>query len=273
MIPEYLLRALLGGIMVSVLLGMLSPLINMKGLAFLTHAIFHSLLIGAVLGMILGLIFENLSLILWMALIVTIFVVILVAFLEDRGFGSDTAIGIIASFIAGFTVLGFGILYKVMALKPYFAFSQSIVSYLTGELFLITLNDLLFLILGGVVIFFVMLAFYRDFLYVSFDAEGLESYSGNAKFYLTLLYVVVGATGALIVRTVGLITLQVIAVLPGAIALMLSNDFRKILGISLGLTLSVQVLSIILAYFTDIPPSGIATIILGLVYGTLVLRR
>ncbi|HIH73082.1 MAG TPA: metal ABC transporter permease, partial [Thermococcaceae archaeon] len=96
MIPEYLLRALLAGIMVSVLLGMLSPLINMKGLAFLTHATFHTLLFGAVLGMILGLILENFSLILWMALIVTIFVVVLIALLEDRGFSSDTAIGVIA---------------------------------------------------------------------------------------------------------------------------------------------------------------------------------
>ena len=160
-----------------------------------------------------------------------------------------------------------------MATRPYFALSQSIVSYLTGELFLITINDLLFLVLGGALIFFVMLLFYRDFLYVSFDAEGLESYSGNAKLYLTLLYIIVGATGALIVKTVGLITLQVVAVLPGAIALMLSNDLRKILGISLALTLSIQILSIILAYLTNIPPSGIATIMLGFVYGVLVLRR
>ncbi|WP_042701642.1 metal ABC transporter permease [Thermococcus sp. PK] len=273
MIPEYLLRALLGGVIVSVLLGILSPLINMKGLAFLTHATFHSLLFGAVLGMILGLIFSNFSLVLWVALIITIFVVILIALLENRGFSSDTAIGVIASFIAGSTVLAFGVLYKVMASRPYFALSQSVVSYLTGELFLITLNDLMFLVLGGAVIFFVMLAFYRDFLYVSFDAEGVEAYSGNARLYLTLLYVLVGATGALIVRTVGLITLQVVAVLPGTIAVMLSSDLRKILGISLGLTLSVQVLSIVLAYLTDIPPSGIATIVLGLVYGLLVLRR
>jgi len=53
-ISEFLLRALLASIMISVLLGMLSPLINMKGLAFLTYATFHSLLFGAVLGMILG---------------------------------------------------------------------------------------------------------------------------------------------------------------------------------------------------------------------------
>jgi len=77
----------------------------------------------------------------------------------------------------------------------------------------------------------------------------------------------------LIVRTVGLITLQVVAVLPGTIAMMLSNDLRKILGISLGLTLLVQVLSTVLAYLTNIPPSGMATIMLGAVYGILVLRR
>ncbi|NJE08724.1 metal ABC transporter permease [Thermococcus sp. M39] len=273
MIPEYLLRALLASIMISVLLGMLSPLINIKGLAFLTHATFHSLLFGAVLGMILGLLIGNINIIIWIALIVTVIVVIIIAEIENRGFTSDTAIGIISSFVAGATVLGFGILYKVMASRPYFALSESIVSYLTGEVFLITISDLEMLIFGGFLLFLVMLFLYRDFLYVSFDPEGVESYGGNVRAYLMILYIIVGAIGALIVKTVGLITLQVVAVLPGAIAMMLSDDLRKIVGISLFLTLCIEILSIFLAYATNIPPSGIATILLGIIYGTLVFKK
>jgi len=272
-IPEYLIRAILASIMVSVLLGMLSPLINTKGLAFLTHAIFHSLLFGAVLGMILGLLFENMGLVMLVALIITVAIVLIIAQLEKVGFSPDSAVGIVASFVAGLTVLGFGVLYKVMATRPYFPLSQSIVSYLTGEIFLITLGDLSALVFGGAVLFFLMLFLYRDFLYLSFDPEGLESYGGNARAYLMVLYVLVGAIGALIVQTVGLITLQVVAVLPGAIALMVSSDVRKVLAVSLFLTLSVQLSSVVLAYFTDIPPSGLATIMLGVIYGVLLFRR
>ncbi|NJE04609.1 metal ABC transporter permease [Thermococcus sp. M36] len=273
MMPEYLLRALLASIMVSVLLGMLSPLINTKGLAFLTHALFHSLLFGAVLGMILGLLFENLSLVMLTALTVTVAIVLLIAHLEKLGFSPDSAVGIVASFVAGLTVLGFGVLYKVMATRPYFPLGESIVSYLTGDIFLISLNDLTALVLGGAFLFLVMLLLYRDFLYLSFDPEGIESYGGSARAYLMILYVLVGAIGALIVQTVGLITLQVVAVLPGAIALMVSSDMRKVLGVSLFLTLGVQLSSVALAYLTDIPPSGIATIMLGAIYGAVVFRR
>lgn len=138
MIEEYLLRALLASLMVSTLLGLLSPLINVKGVAFLTHATFHALLFGAVLGMILGLIMGDLSLIFWISLLIAIIVVIGIAEMEIRGYSSDTAVGTMAGIIAGLTVLGFGILYKVMASRPYFALSESIVSYLTGEIFLIT---------------------------------------------------------------------------------------------------------------------------------------
>lgn len=273
MIPEYLIRALLASVMVSVLLGMLSPLINTKGLAFLTHAIFHALLLGAVLGMIFGLLLDNLSLVMLVALVVTVAVVLIIAHLEKLGFSSDSAVGIVASFVAGLTVLGFGVLYKVMAGKPYFPLSQSIVSYLTGEIFLITLNDLTVLVCGGAILFFVMLFLYRDFLYLSFDPDGLESYGGNTRAYLMILYVLVGAIGALIVQTVGLITLQVVAVLPGAIALMVKSDLRKVIGLSLFLTLGIQLSSVILAYFTDIPPSGLATIMLGVIYGVILFRR
>lgn len=273
MIPEYILRALMAGFMISLLLGLLSPLINMKGLAFLTHATFHSLLFGAVLGMILGLMMGNLGIVVAVALFVTLIVVVVIAILEDRGFSSDAAVGIVSSFVAGLTVLGFGVLYRVMASKPYFALSSSIVSYLTGEVFLITLADLEALIIGGAIVFFVMAFLYRDFLYVSFDSAGVESHGGNVRAYLMLLYIIVGIIGALIVRTVGLITLQVIAVLPGAIALMLSDDLRRILGISIFLTLGVEILSIVLAYITNIPPSGIATIIIGVIYGAVLLKR
>lgn len=273
MIPEFLIRALLASIMVSVLLGLLSPIINTKGLAFLTHALFHALLFGAVLGMILALLLNNYGLVILAALVVTTLLVILIAQLEKIGFTSDSAVGIVSSFVAGLTVLGFGVLYKVMATRPYFPLTQNIVSYLTGDIFLVTLNDLTVLIVGGTIVFFVLLLLYRDFLYISFDMEGVESYGGNASMYLTILYVLVGVIGALIVQTVGLITLQVVAILPGAIALMVSSDLRKVLGISLLLTLTVQLTSVVLAYLTAIPPSGIATIMLGIVYGALLFRR
>lgn len=273
MIPEFMLRAMLASIVVSVLLGLLSPIINTKGLAFLTHALFHALLFGAVLGMILALVMNSYSLVMLVALVVTVTVVLTIAQLEKLGFTPDSAVGIVASFVAGLTVLGFGILYKVMASRPYFPLTENIVSYLTGDIFLITLNDLTILVLGGALIFFILLFLYRDFLYLSFDSEGVESYGGNARAYLMVLYVIVGTIGALIVQTVGLITLQVVAVLPGAIALMVSNDLRKVLAVSLFTTLGIQLSSIILAYYTAIPPSGIATIILGLIYGALLLRR
>ncbi len=273
MIPEYLIRAFLASIMVSVLLGMLSPLINTKGLAFLTHALFHSLLFGAVLGMILALLFENMALVTLTALLITLVVVLLIAYLEKRGFSSDSAVGIVASFVAGLIVLGFGVLYSVMADRPYFPLSENIVSYLTGDIFLITISNLEALAVGGVLLFFLMLALYRDFLYLSFDPEGMESYGGNTTAYLMVLYAIVGAIGALIVQTVGLITLQVVAILPGAIALMVSNDLRKVLGVSLFVTLTVQLSSVALAYFMNIPPSGLATIALGIIYGALLIRR
>ena len=273
MIPEFILRAILASITISVLLGLLSPLINMKGLAFLTHALFHALLFGAVLGMILGLILNNLSLVMVVATLVTVLVVLTIAELERFGFSPDSAVGIVASFIAGLTVLGFGVLYKVMAGRPYFPLTENVVSYLTGELFLLTKENLLTLTVFGFIILLVLLLFYRDFLYISFDMEGVESYGGNSRFYLVLLYVLVGLMGSLIVQSVGLVTLQVVAVLPGAIALMVSEDLRRIVLTSLLVTLAVQLSSVVIAYFTSIPPSGIATIILGILYGALLLRK
>ncbi|ASJ03212.1 ABC transporter [Thermococcus profundus] len=273
MIPEFMVRALLASVTISVLLGLLSPIINMKGLAFLTHALFHSLLFGAVLGMILGLVLGNLSLVMIVATLVTLVIVLTIAELERFGFSSDSAVGIVASFVAGLTVLGFGILYKVMANRPYFPLTENVVSYLTGELFLITRENLLALTGFGFLILLVLLLFYRDFLYISFDIEGVESYGGRSRFYLVLLYVLVGLMGSLIVQSVGLVTLQVVAVLPGAIGVMLSEDLRRIVLTSLLVTLTVQLSSVVVAYFTAIPPSGIATILLGAIYGALLVRK
>ncbi len=273
MIPDFLLRALVASVTISTLLGLLSPLINVKGLAFLTHAIFHALLFGAVLGMILGLLLNNLSLVMLTAALVTVSIVVVIAELEHLGFSPDSSVGIVASFVAGLTVLGFGILYKVMEGRPYYPLGENIVSYLTGELFLVSLRNLETLSIAGFLILLFLLVFYRDFLYVSFDPEGVESYGGNTRLYLLVLYVIVGATGSLIVQSVGLVTLQVIAILPGAIAMMITDNLRKVVLASLGITLTVQVVSIGVAYYTAIPPSGIATVLLGIIYGLLLARR
>ena len=64
-----------------------------------------------------------------------------------------------------------------------------------------------------------------------------------------------------------------IAVLPGAIALMRSENLKSIIALSLGITMGVEIVSIILAYFIDIPPSGIATIILGTIYGVFTFKE
>lgn len=54
-------------------------------------------------------------------------------------------------------------------------------------------------IVGGVVVFFVLLFFYCDFLYISFDMEGVESYGGNVRVYFMIFYVFVGVIGVFIV--------------------------------------------------------------------------
>jgi len=266
MIEPFLLRALLASLMVGILLGLLSPLINFKGLAFLTHATFHALLFGTILGMIVLLLTGWSYSITLVSLFVTIVVVMGIAGLERKGFMPDSAVGIMASFVAGLTILGFGVLYSLMASKPYYPLSENIISYLTGEIFLVTLGDLTFLVVAGIVVVFIMLVFYRDFLYTSFDPEGIESLGGNVRFYLSLMYFLVGFVSALVVKSVGLITLQVIAVLPGAISARMSRDLREIVGLSLVLTILTMILSLLIAYPTGIPPSGIATLFLGAIY-------
>lgn len=254
MIDEYLVRAIFASLITGVLLGFLSPLINMKRIAFLTHATFHSLLLGAILGMIVGLVTNNLELIFPISLVVVVITTLIIAKLELAGYSPDTSVGTMTGIVAGLTLLGFGVLYKVMASKPYFGLSESIVSYLTGEIFLTTFRDLWILTIGGGIALMLMLAFYRDFVYLSFDPEGLESHGGKPGLYLVILYLLVGAIAGLIVKTVGLITLQVLSVLPGAIGIRIAKNIRELVFISLSLTLIIQLFSVIFGYYSNIPP-------------------
>jgi len=270
-IPEYFLRAILASTVITFLMGLLSPLISFKGLAFLTHAAFHSLLLGGILGVILTALIGGVNPT-WTALIVTVLTVLAIAALETSGLTSDTATGIVSSLVAGLTVLGFGALYVIAAKKQLYGFTQNIVSYLIGEVFLLTVNDLLELAAAGLALTLTLILLYRDFLYVSFDPEGLASCGGNTKLYLTILYAITGAAAAVIVKTTGLITLQVIAILPGAIALKISRKLKKILVYSIAITGATQYASLIIAKALNAPPSGVATILLAAAYGIVTIK-
>ncbi len=272
-IPEHVLRSIAASVFLSILMGMISPLISMKGIAFLTHATFHSLLLGAVIGMIAGLFTGSFTLLTLFAAALTVLTVMAIAYIENKGITSDTATGIISSIVAGLTVLSFGFLYIVMENKPYVGASQNVVSYLIGEIFLLSLNDLLELSIGSFILVILLMFLYRDFVYLSFDPETLTSYGAKIHVYLYILYVIVGASAAVIVKTTGLITLQVIAVLPGAISLKVSNNLKKIVLISILVACLSQLASIYLATLSSFPPSGIAAILLALIYSATMLIR
>jgi len=252
---EFFTRAILVGIMVGVLCGVMGVYITTRRMSYIAHGLSHAILGGAVLTYILGLNFYIGAGIWGFA------AALLIQYLTGRRLYSDAAIGIVttASFAMG-----------VALISTHHKFSQNFEAALFGNVLGVSQSDLW--IVAGVTIVLLLLVFifYRPLLFWCFDREVAQVYGVPVLAVDTLF--------ALMLATLLVATLQVLGVtlvisaviIPASIARLLSNHFGKIMLLSAVLGAVISFAGIYLSYYFDIA-SGASVVLLSTVVFAFVL--
>lgn len=158
-----------------------------------------------------------------------------------------------------------------MAIGVIFAFltpgyNKDLMSYLFGNILMVSNQNLIALGIMDIVIIAVFLMYYRQFIYISFDEEYSSLRGINVERVYILLLCMVALTVVMLIQIVGLILVIALITLPAAISGVFSRNLTK-------MTVAAVILSIVLTYsglgisFHYNIPSGATIIVLaGLVY-------
>jgi ABC-type Mn2+/Zn2+ transport system permease subunit len=186
---QFMLNALLAGVIVSFTCAIVGTFVVLRGLAFIGDAIAHGVLPGIAVAILVGL-----PGVLGAAIgtVVMVSGVSLIT-LKSR-LSSDTAIGLL---FVGMLALG------VIIVSRSTSFSGDLVRILFGEILGVSLQAILLQVIAAVIIVIVIVACSRPFLLLCFDPEQAQVSGFSSQLYHYIMLALIALTIVVSFQTVG----------------------------------------------------------------------
>ena len=244
--------AVLAGVVSSIAFGMRGTFVVVRRTTYIAGAVSHAALAGIGLAVYVNEVYR----IAWFSpllggIISAVAAALIVSAITVRGSErSDTAIGIIwavgmaAGLLLIFITPGYG--------NP--------MSYLFGNILLITKSDLNVIMVLDAVIIGIVLFYYRQFLAISFDEEFARVRGVNTIFFETLLNILIAVTVVLMVSTVGIVMVIAFLTIPPAAAGIFARRLWKMMALSVLICAAVTFTGLFASFALDLP-SGPVTIL------------
>jgi zinc transport system permease protein len=248
----FLQRALVAGILVSLLCGVLSVFVILRRMAFIGVGISHSAFGGVALGFLLGV--DPL----WSGIGFSVAVALLIEWARTHSrVEEDTAIGI---FFAASMALGLVFLHLSRA------YNVDIFGFLFGNILAIGHKQIVEIFLVTAAVLAVMWAFFKELVFLSFDEE-MAWVSGVPVRGLCYLFLVLMALVIIVsMYLVGIILVSALLVIPGAIAQNLVRHIRPMVAVSAGVSVGSMVGGLGISYWLDFPPGATVVLVLSGLY-------
>ena len=145
-------------------------------------------------------------------------------------------------------------------------YNIDIMSYLFGNILLVSQRDLYLMLILDVVIIALVFLFYRQFLATSFDEEFARLRGLNVEFYYILLLCTVALTVVLLIQVVGLILVLALLILPAAIAAQVAGSITRMMILAVVLSVVITVSGLLISYTPDLPSGSTIIVLAGSVY-------
>jgi len=255
---DFLFNSLVGIIFISLICGLLSPLIVSKRLAFMGSALSHSSLLSIALSLSVFTLDQTLPLFTLNTLIIMVLVSVLATFTYRQRIPTDSLIGI---FLTISMALG------VIILKLFSKQNVELSSLLFGNILLMTKSDLVILFLLLIVVFGVLWIPRRNWIFVIQDEESALIQGVNTKYYHYLFYIILGVTVSASIKLMGTVVVNTLLLIPGVLALKVSRSLKSMFVVSISFSLCFSVLGLMIGNSFELPSGATVavTLFLGLI--------
>ncbi len=212
---EFMQHAVIAGLLASVACGIIGVYVVVNRIVFISGGIAHASFGGIGLGYLVGIspvtgaLFFTLASALGMGFII-----------RKTKLAEDTAIGILWSM-----GMALGIIF--IGLAP--GYAPDLFSYLFGNILTVPESDLVLMAVLNVVIVGIVIAFYKEFLALSFDEEFGTVVGVPVQALYLLLLCMIALTVVLLIRVVGIILVIALLTIPATMAKQFTHDLKKMM--------------------------------------------
>ena len=242
----FFLRALVAAILVGTVCAVVGTYVVLKGLAFIGDAVSHAAFPGVVASFLLGTPYFL------GAAVAAVGTALSIGFVSRRTqLRLDTTVGVV---FAGTFALG------IFLYSTIHGFVMDLMGLLFGNVLLISFDDLLGLVVLGLLVLAVIVVLWKELLYATFDPLGAAA-SGLPVELLEYVYLaVVALTIVVSLKAVGIILVVAMLVTPAATAQLLTVRFGRMMALAILVGIVSAVVGLYVSLWAD-AASG-ATIVL-----------
>lgn len=264
---SFMARGMIASIMVGIVCAVVGTYVVLRGMAFFGDALAHAILPGIAVGYLVG--NGARGPLFWWALVTAIASSLGIgAISRSTRIKEDTAIGII---FAGAFALGVALISSVRS------YTVDLAHFLFGDVLGVRPDDLLLIAIFGGLVLLLILAFYKEFMVLSFDPDLAATLRLPARLLEMLLLILIAVTIVVSLQTVGVALMVAMLVTPAATAYLLTHRLPVMMGLAALIASLSGVVGLYLSYYLSIA-SGSAivltcTAVFGLVWGMQSVRR
>jgi manganese/iron transport system permease protein len=213
LVYPFMQRGLLAAVMVGIVCALVGTYVVLRGMAFLGDALAHAILPGVAIGYVIG--EGSRGPLFWWGLITAAVAAVGIgAISRGTRLKQDTAIGII---FAGMFALGVAL---ISTIRNY---AVDLAHLLFGDVLGVSTGDLVLTALVGGLVVLMIIAFYKEFLVLSFDPMLAHTLRLPARWLEYLLLILIAVTIVVALQTVGVALMVAMLVTPAATAFLLTR--------------------------------------------------
>jgi ABC-type Mn2+/Zn2+ transport system permease subunit len=246
----FMIRALVAAVLVGIVCAVVGTYVVLRGMAFFGDALAHTILPGIALGyLVSGGARDTLF---WWALGTAVIAALGIgAISKNSQIKEDTAIGVI---FAGMFALGIALISTVRS------YAVDLSHFLFGDVLGVSTGSLwLILIFGGIVLLAVV-AFYKEFLTLSFDPILAVTLRLPVGLLENLLLALIAMTIAVSLQTVGVALMVAMLVTPAATAYLLTHRLPVMMALAALFASLAGLVGLYFSYYLSIA-SGAAIVL------------
>ncbi|MEA3439435.1 MAG: metal ABC transporter permease [Chloroflexota bacterium] len=246
----FMVRGLAAAVLVGVICATLGTYVVLRGMAFFGDALAHAILPGVAIGYLVG--GGERGSVFWWALLTAVVSAIGIGTISrSTKIKEDTAIGIV---FAGAFALGVALISTVRT------YTADLTHFLFGDVLGVRTSDLLLIVVFGSLILVTVLAFYKEFLVVSFDPILAKTLRLPTRALDFLLMILIAVAIVVSLQTVGLALMVAMLVTPAATAFLLTRRLPVMMVLGGIIAAASGVVGLYLSFYIGIA-SGAAIVL------------
>lgn len=257
----FMVRGLVAAVAVGIVSAVVGTYVVLRGMAFFGDALAHSILPGVAVGYLVG--GGAREPLFWWALVAAILSAFGIGTISrNTKIKEDTAIGII---FAGTFALG------VALISTVHSYTVDLAHFLFGDVLGVRQSDLMLIAIFGGLTLLLILAFYKEFMVLSFDPIFAATLRLPVKLLDFLLLVLIAVTIVVSLQTVGVALMVAMLVTPAATAYLLTKRLPVMMALAAVFASISGVVGLYISYYWSIASGSaivlVCTAFFGLVWG------